>query len=42
MTGDAREDVGEPCLWVDVVHLCRRDQAVQHGGPLTTAIGAGE
>lgn len=34
--GDAREGVGEPGLWIDVVELGRRDQR-QHEG---AAIGA--
>ena len=42
MIGNAGEDVGEPCLWVDAVHFCRGDQAVHDRPALTTAIGAGE
>ena len=42
MSGDAGEDVGEPGLRVDVVHLGRDDQAVHGGGALPTTIGAGE
>ena len=42
MAGDAREDVGEPSLRIDIVHFCRRDQAVHHCGPLSTAVGTGE
>src|SRR5258706_166414 len=42
MLGDASEDVGEPGLRVDVVHLGRDDEGVHGGGALTAAIGAGE
>lgn len=36
--GDAREDVGEPGLRVDIVELGRADEAVDHGGSLGTAV----
>ena len=42
MLGDAGEDVGEPGLRVDVVHLGRDEQAVHGGSALAAAIGAGE
>ena len=34
MLGDARENVGEPGLWMDVVHFGRDDEAVHHRGTL--------
>jgi len=40
--GDAGEDVGEPSLGIDVVHLGRDDQAIQEGGSLSAPIGTGE
>ena len=40
--GDAGEDVGEPGLRIDVVHLGGDDQAVHDGGALAAAIGAGK
>jgi hypothetical protein len=42
MSGDASGTPGEPGLGTDVVHLGRDDQAVQEGGTLAAAIGAGE
>ena len=39
---DAGQDIGEPSLGIDVVEPGRLDQRVHEGGPLTTAIGAGE
>jgi hypothetical protein len=42
MRGDARQDVGEPGLRIDVVHLGRDDQAVHHRGPFAAAIRAAE
>ena len=42
MLGDAGEDVGEPGLGIDVVELGGDDQAVDDGGTLAAAIGAGE
>ena len=42
MPGDAGEHIGQPCLWIDVVHFGRDDQAVHGGRTLATAIGAGE
>jgi hypothetical protein len=38
MFGDAGQDVGEPGLRIDVVHLGGDDQAVHHGGALAAAI----
>ena len=40
MGGDARENVGEPSLRIDAVHLARDDQAVHGRGALPAAIGA--
>lgn len=42
MIGDSVEHVGQPCLGVDVVHLCGDDEAVHDGGPPPAAIGSGE
>ena len=42
MAGDAREDVGEPRLRIDAVHLGGDDEAVHGRGPPPSAIGAGE
>jgi hypothetical protein len=42
VAGDAGEDISEPCLRIDVVHLRRDDQAVHGGGAFTAAIGTGE
>ena len=42
MLGDARENIGEPGLRIDVVHLGGDDEAVQDGGALAAAIGTGE
>ena len=42
MSSDAGEDVGQPRLWIDAVHLGRDDQAVHGRGMLATAIGAAE
>lgn len=36
------EAIGEPVPWVDVVHLCRDDKAVDGGRAYAAAIGAGE
>ena len=42
MSGDAREDVGEPGLRIDAIHL-RRDNETVHGrGALPAAIGSAE
>jgi sugar/nucleoside kinase (ribokinase family) len=40
--GDASEHVCQPSLWIHVVHLCRDDETVHGGCPLSAAIGAGE
>ena len=40
--GDAGEDIGEPGLRIDVVHLGGDDQAVHQGGALAAAIGTRE
>ena len=42
LPGDARQDIGEPGLRVDAVHLGCDDQAVEDGGTLPTAVGAAE
>jgi hypothetical protein len=42
MSGDTAEDVGEPDLRVDVVHLNCDDQAVHGGRALPPTVGAGE
>ena len=42
MVGDAGEHVGEPGLRIDVVELGGDDQAVDDGGALAAAVGAGE
>lgn len=36
--GDAREDVGEPCLRIDVVELWGADKAQHEGRALTAAV----
>jgi len=38
MFGDAGQDVGEPGLRIDIVHLGGDDQAVHNGGALAAAI----
>ncbi len=38
MLGDARENVGEPGLRIDVIHLGGDDQAVHHRGTLYASI----
>ena len=40
--GDASEDVGQPCLWIDVVELGRHDQRGHGRGSVGAALGAGE
>ena len=40
--GDAGQDVGEPRLGIDVIHLGRDDQAVYDSGSLTTPVRPGE
>jgi hypothetical protein len=42
MFGDAGQDVGEPSLRINVIHLGRNDQAVHDRGALATAIRAAE
>ena len=42
MLGNAREDVGEPGLRINIVHLGRDDQAIHYRGPLAATIGAAE
>src|SRR6516165_12389347 len=42
MTGDARENVGQPRLRIDAVHLARDDEAVHRRGALAAAVGTAE
>ena len=42
MLRDAREDIGQPGLRIDVVETGGLDQRVKHGGALSAAIGAAE
>ena len=42
MLGDARQNVGEPSLRIDVVHFGGDDQAVHDGGTIAATIGAAE
>jgi hypothetical protein len=42
MGGNAREDVGEPCLRIDAVHLGCDDEAVHVCGALASAVGSAE
>ena len=42
MAGDTREDVGEPGLRIDAVHLAGDDQAVHVCGTLASAVGSAE
>jgi hypothetical protein len=42
MGGDAGEDVGQPGLRIDAVHLGRDDQAIHGRGASSASIGAGE
>jgi len=42
MIGDAAQNVGEPCLWVDAVEFCCGDQSVHRGSALAATVGAGE
>src|ERR1700741_5506051 len=42
MIMQAREDVGEPSLRIDVVELGGLDQRVDHGGAVAALVGAGE
>ena len=42
MLGEAGQNVGEPGLRIDVIHLGRDDQAIHDRSSLATAIGAAE
>src|SRR5271165_3083578 len=42
MAGDAREDVGEPRLRIDAIHLTRDDEAVHVCGAPASAVGTAE
>ena len=42
MTWQTRQDVGQPGLRIDAVHLGRDDQAVHGGGALPAPIGPAE
>lgn len=39
---NAGNNIGEPCLRIDIVELCGLDQCVDDGGALATTIGAAE
>jgi hypothetical protein len=41
MRGDPGQDVGQPGLRIDAVHLGRHDEAVHGGGALTATVGKG-
>ena len=42
MTRQAREDIGEPGTWIDVIELAGLDERLDGGGALTAAVGTGE
>jgi hypothetical protein len=42
MSGDAREDVGQPGLWIDAIHLGRVDETIHGGGALSAAVRPAE
>jgi hypothetical protein len=42
MGGDAGEDIGQPGLRIDTVHLGGNDQAVHGGGAVSAAIRSAE
>jgi hypothetical protein len=42
MGGDAGEDIGQPGLRIDAIHLGRDNQAVHGGGALSAAIRSAE
>src|SRR3546814_8615760 len=42
MSGDAREDIGQPRLRIDIVEPGRLDQRVEHGRALSAAVGTAE
>ena len=42
MVCDASQDIGEPGLRINIVHLGGNDQAVHHRGPLAAAIRTAE
>ncbi len=42
MSGDAGEDVRQPSLRIDAIHLGRDDETVHRGGTPTAAIGPAE
>ena len=42
MIGQARQDVGQPSLWIDVAELCGFDQRIDGGGAAATLVGASE
>lgn len=39
---DAREHIGEPSLWINIIELRRHDQRCHDGGAVGTALGPGE
>ena len=42
MAGDTGEDIREPGLRVDVIHLGRGDEAIHGGGALTATVRTAE
>jgi hypothetical protein len=40
--GQPGEDIGEPSLWVDIVHFRCDDQGIHGGRPLTATLGTRE
>ena len=42
MIGDAGDDVGEPGLGVDIVHLRGFDERIQNCGAAAAGVGTGE
>src|SRR5665647_3266745 len=42
MSCDAREDVGQPGLWIDAIHLGRDDETIHGRGALSAAVRPAE
>ncbi len=42
VVGDARDDVGEPCLGFDAVQPGGLDEGIEDGGAMVAGVGAGE
>ena len=40
--GQPGENIGEPSLWIDVVHFDHNNQSIHSGRSLTAALGACE